>query len=65
VADHAIMTGPITGTVTTEDGTEYDVSAPVITVPEEHAAEVAHLIGQSYADNGHPTDPDFTYTPEG
>lgn len=58
---HVVLTGPITGTVTTDDGTTYDVSAVAVEVPDEHAAEVAHLIGQRYADEGHPTDPEFTY----
>jgi hypothetical protein len=58
---HVVLTGPITGTVTTDDGTTYDVSDVAVEVAKEHVAEVAHLIGQRYADEGHPTDPDFTY----
>lgn len=58
-----VITGPITGAVTTADGTIYDVSDAVIEVDPEHAAEVAHLIGTEYALNGHPTDDTFIYTP--
>jgi uncharacterized membrane-anchored protein len=58
---HAIITGPITGQVTLDDGTAYNVTPGVIEVPDEHAAEVAHLISTQYAEHGHPTDPNFTY----
>ncbi len=58
---HAIITGPITGAVTTDDGTEYNVTPGVIEVADEHAAEVAHLISTQYATFGHPTDENFTY----
>lgn len=60
---HAVLTGPIQGTVTLPDGTEVDVSAPVITVTDQKTADaVAHAIATRYATEGHPTDPDFTYT---
>jgi hypothetical protein len=58
---HVVMTGPITGSVTLEDGTTYDVTQPFVEVDPDHAEEVAHLIGQRYADEGHPTDPNYTY----
>jgi hypothetical protein len=62
VVPHAVMTGPITGTVTLADGTEYDVSPELIQVASgEHQAEVAHLIAQRYITAGHPSDPDFIY----
>ena len=57
----AVLTGPIQGSVTVADGTTYNVSNPLIEVQEQHAEEVAHLIGQRYADEGHPTDENFTY----
>jgi hypothetical protein len=54
---HAVLTGPITGTVTTEDGTEIDVSAAYALVDSlEKAQEVAFLIGERYAEEGHPDD---------
>lgn len=60
----AVLTGPITGTVTLPDGTEVDVSAPVVMVDSQAAADaVAAAVGESYAANGHPTDPNFTYVP--
>lgn len=63
----AIFTGPITGEVTTAEGTNYDVSAPIIEVPEEDGDEVADLIGQRYATEGHPAHPEgeppFEYIP--
>lgn len=60
-----VLVGPITGTVTCQDGTVYDVNGPAVALPvgHEHLEEIAHLVGQRYADEGHPTDPDFTYTP--
>lgn len=52
---HAVITGPIYGQVTTEDGTAYDVSDAVIEVQSpEHAAEISRLIGQRHAEQGHP-----------
>jgi hypothetical protein len=54
---HAVLTGPIKGTVTTEDGTEVDVSATHVYVDSlEKAEEVAFLIGERYAEEGHPDD---------
>lgn len=60
--EHVLLTGPISGTVTTSDGQTYDVSAPGVVVPEEKVEEVAHLIGLRYATEGHPDEPDgFDY----
>ncbi|HYS41926.1 MAG TPA: hypothetical protein VEO01_40430 [Pseudonocardiaceae bacterium] len=43
---YVVVTGPVYGSVTTEDGTDYDVSEAVIEVHPDHAAEVADLIAQ-------------------
>lgn len=59
--EHAVMTGVITGSVTTQDGTTYDVNDGFIAVPPEHAEEVAHLISARYEAEGHPSDPDYVY----
>lgn len=54
---HAVLTGPIKGAVTLADGTEVDVSAPVVLVETpEQAEEVSFLIGERYAEEGHPDD---------
>lgn len=60
---HVVLTGPITGTVTLDDGTVVDVSNPVVEVSgKAQADEVAHLIGKRYADEGHPNvEGDFAY----
>lgn len=67
---HAVLTGPIKGTVTLADGTVVDVKPTLIYVDSpEQAAEVAHLIGERYAAEGHPSHDhgdEFVYTaPEG
>lgn len=60
----AVVTGPISGTVTLPDGTEVDVSAPVIPVPDQATADaVADAIGRRYQSEGHPTDPNYRYQP--
>lgn len=61
--DHLVLTGPITGTVTLDDGTVVDVSRPVVEAfSEEAAAEIADKIGLRYAEEGHPDVPEgFTY----
>lgn len=52
---HAVLTGPIKGTVTLADGTVVDVKPDVVYVDTpEQAAEVAHLVGERYAAEGHP-----------
>lgn len=54
---HAVLTGPIRGTVTREDGTEVDVTEGIVFVNSaEEAEEVAFLIGERYAEEGHPDD---------
>ena len=61
--EHVVLTGPITGTVTLEDGTRVDVSAPVVVVEsQERAAEVAHAIGLHWQqpENVHPQQIDIT-----
>jgi hypothetical protein len=63
-----VITGPITGSVATSDGTTYDVSDPVIEVQPGHELEVSDLIGQRHADEGHPlhdADKPFVHTPSG
>ena len=60
--EHVVLTGPIVGTVTLPDGSEVDVTADVVAADSpEHAAQIAHAVSQRYADEGHPTDPNFTY----
>lgn len=51
---HVVLTGPIKGSITTADGTEYDVSPEVVEVDPAHADEVAQLVGEWYVANGHP-----------
>lgn len=62
---HVVLTGPITGMITLDDGTVYDVTAPGVEVPDEHAAELAHKIGQHYSENGHPLVPYDDDHPDG
>lgn len=69
IGEHVVLTGPIQGSVTLDDGTSYDVSGFAVDAPLEHHAEIAHLIGLRYAAEGHPdhdADTPFVYTtPEG
>lgn len=52
---HAVLTGPIRGSVTLADGTEVDVQPDVVYLDTlDQAHEVAHLIGERYAAEGHP-----------
>jgi hypothetical protein len=54
---HALLTGPIRGTVVKEDGREIDVTAPIVYLSsKEEAEEVAFLVGERYAEEGHPDD---------
>lgn len=62
--DHVLLTGPITGTVTLDDGTEVDVSQPVIAVTDDQAAEIAEKIGLRYAAEGHPDDVELDDNPD-
>lgn len=55
--EHVVLTGPITGTVTLEDGTVVDVTREAVAANSpEQAAEIAHAIGLhwSQAENIHP-----------
>jgi hypothetical protein len=57
--EHVVLTGPITGAVTLEDGTVVDVSAPAVVAADEvQAAEIAHAIGQYWADPDTPSHPE-------
>ena len=49
-----VVTGPIVGKVTLADGTEYDVTEPVIEVRDGHQLHVANAIGERHAAEGHP-----------
>jgi hypothetical protein len=64
---HVVLTGPISGTVTTEDGTTYDIGPDLIEVASpQHALEVSDLIGQRHEADGHPLHNDenpFVHTP--
>jgi hypothetical protein len=52
---HVVLTGPITGTVELSDGTVVDVSPVIVEVSsQDEANELADLIGQRYAAEGHP-----------
>lgn len=62
-ASHVVQTGPIQGIVRCGDGTSYDVRPEFIEVAAGHSDEVAHLIALRYVNEGHPTDPNFTYEP--
>jgi hypothetical protein len=57
--EHIVLTGPINGTVTLSDGEVVDVTAPGVHARDElHAAEIAHAIGQHWADPSTPDHPD-------
>lgn len=52
---HAVLTGPIRGTVTLKDGTVVDVKPAIVYVDTlEQAHEVAHLVAKRYVKEGHP-----------
>jgi hypothetical protein len=52
---HAVLTGPIKGTVTLPDGRQIDVSDDVILLDTiEDAQAVADAIGARHAADGHP-----------
>lgn len=62
---HVVLTGPITGTVTTADGTVVDVSPVAVEVTDQAVAdEIAHLIGLRYATEGHPDDVEVDDDPD-
>lgn len=59
--EHVVYTGPITGTVEV-NGKQVDVSADFVEASSpEHAAAIAHAVATAYVEQGHPTDPGFTY----
>lgn len=65
-----VFVGPdITGHVTLDDGTRYNVTPHVVEVAsEEHAAALAHEVGKRFANEGHPQHEDgdaFVYLPPG
>ena len=54
---HAVVTGPIVGTVMLPDGRIVDVTPQVVYVESQATAvAVAHAIGEHTATHGHPTD---------
>lgn len=60
-----VLTGPITGAVTLPDGTEYDVTEPLIEVEPGHELLVSDAIGAVHEAEGHPLLPDepFVHIP--
>jgi hypothetical protein len=56
VGEHALITGPISGTVTLEDGTVVDVTPPIIELHPDKHEEVSFLIGEHFVQHGHPHD---------
>lgn len=61
-----VIPGPITGEIETSDGTTYDVSPEIFEVDLAHVEEVAELIGERYAAEGHPqVEGDFQHVPGG
>lgn len=65
---HAVLTGPIKGTVTLPDGRQIDVSDEIILLDTlEDAQAVANAIGARHAEVGHPahlgSDVPFEHTP--
>ena len=60
--EHVVLVGPIQGYVTLPDGSVVDVSDHAVEAESpEHAAQIAHAVATRYAEEGHPTDPTFTY----
>jgi hypothetical protein len=56
---HALVTGPIQGLVTLQDGTVVNVNPDVIEVTgQDQADEIAFLIGEHWVRHGHPHDID-------
>lgn len=52
---HVVLTGPVDRSFTLADGRVYDCAPLQVDVDSaEHAAELAHLIGQHYEAAGHP-----------
>ena len=44
----ALLTGPISGTMSLADGTAYDVTEEAIAVKPEHVAELEHAIHRAH-----------------
>ena len=63
---YAVITGPITGSVLSADGTPYNVTEHVIEAALEHHGDISHAIGVRYELEGHPslTDPDAPFIHE-
>lgn len=58
---HALITGPITGLLTLQDGTVVNVTPDVIEVADQDQAdELSFLIGEHWVKHGHPDDIDET-----
>lgn len=51
---HALLTGPVFGSVSAADGTSYNVSQDWVEVKNEHVGEVMHQIGLKHEGNGNP-----------
>ena len=63
--EHVMLTGPITGSVTTPDGQTFDVSPGVIAVDSPEQAElISALIGEHWVKNGHPDDIELDDDPD-
>lgn len=60
---HVVITGPVSGVMELSDGTKVNVTDPFVEVEtEDHAAELADLIGRKHAHDGHPHDIDIVET---
>lgn len=55
---HVLLTGPVQGLMTLEDGTVINVTPAAIEVTPEQAEELSFLIGEHWVKNGHPDDID-------
>lgn len=63
--EHVLVTGPISGIKTLEDGTAVDVTPHAIVVADQaQADEVAHLIAMHHVENGHPHDIEVLTDPD-
>lgn len=60
--EHVVMTGPVTGVMTLEDGTAVNVNEAFVAVDsKEKADELADKIGMHWAETGHPDDVDVLH----
>lgn len=56
-APHILLTGPISGLLTLQDGTVVNVTPAAIEVTgQDQADEISFLIGEHWVKNGHPDD---------